>query len=427
MSTIDHRNTYLNDLLGRLDDVVDDLAELSLLGLDHEELDTVLTRTCGLVSQAQGLEFAAIQEAEASGLSARFGNRVLTTHLAKTTHQPVRAIGSDRAMAIWLNDLPQLHSALTRGVLSRSHVTELKAIDSHRVHTFMIRDQNLLVEAAHNFAWTEWKQIVAYWLNAADPDGELTDPTDPKYGMRVRSKTNGDVAVSILMDPLTGEAFLTMHDAEVKKLERNEREQLNDDPNAPVTSQTQKGLHALLRLMVRGWRREDGSYPDFLVNIVMSEKLAENLLARIFGHINPDGSNPLDIDPFELPIAWSDIDGRCETIRGTPYRTSFEPAFRPQGAKTLTRFPIASVYAQRGRLGRAGSAARGATTSTTADVDRKCRRVNVSTVARHRSRGSKPTTSSRTRNKVQPTSTTALCAAAPTTKPKATASGGSRR
>ncbi|MFT7476081.1 MAG: hypothetical protein ACI81L_003029 [Verrucomicrobiales bacterium] len=318
MSTVDHRNTYLNDLLGRLDDVVDDLAELSLLGLDHEELDTVLTRTCDLVSQAQGLEFAAIQEAEGSGLSARFGNRVLTTHLAKTTHQPVRAIGSDRAMAIWLNDLPLLHGALTGGVLSRSHVAELKTIDSHRTHAFMIRDQNLLVEAAHNFEWTEWKQIVAYWLNAADPDGELTDPTDPKYGMRVRSKTNGDVAVSILMDPLTGEAFLTMHDAEVKKLERNEREQLNDDPNAPVTSQTQKNLHALLRLMVRGWRREDGSYPDFLVNIVMSEKLAEDLLARMFGHINPDGSNPLNIDPFELPIAWDDIDGRCETIRGTP-------------------------------------------------------------------------------------------------------------
>lgn len=26
----------------------------------------------------------------------------------------------------------------------------------------------------------------------------------------------------------------------------------------------------------------------------------------------------MDINPFELPIAWDDIEGRCETIRGTP-------------------------------------------------------------------------------------------------------------
>ena len=50
----------------------------------------------------------------------------------------------------------------------------------------------------------------------------------------------------------------------------------------------------------------------------MSEKVASDLLARTYGHIDPNGDNPLDIDPFELPIAWDDIDGRCETIRGTP-------------------------------------------------------------------------------------------------------------
>ena len=89
------------------------------------------------------------------------------------------------------------------------------------------------------------------------------------------------------MDPITGEAFLTMHEAEVKKLEHNERERLNEDPNSPVTSNVQKNLDALLRLLARGWRREDGSYPDFLVNIVMSEKVAEDLLARTFGHDRP--------------------------------------------------------------------------------------------------------------------------------------------
>ena len=136
--------------------------------------------------------------------------------------------------------------------------------------------------------------------------------------MSVRTKANGDVHVSIRMGPITGEAFLTMHDAELKKIETNERQALNEDPNTPVTSAPTKNLDALLRLMARGWRRKDGSYPDFLVNIVMSERVAEDLLARAYGHVDPDGANPLDIDPFEVPIAWDDIDARCETIRGTP-------------------------------------------------------------------------------------------------------------
>ena len=315
---IDHQSDYVDDLLARSQAVQAELAELSLSSLPIELLNDVVVYQTRMVSQACGLQMAAIQEAERSAMSVRFGNRILTTHLAKETHQPTQTLGSARSTAIWLNDFPQLHTALTAGDISLAHITELKKIDSHRVHHLLIRDQQMLADAALEFVWTDWVGVVAYWLNAADPDGELTDPSDPKYGMRVRTKANGDVHVAILMDPVTGEAFLTMHDAELKKVETNERQTLKEDPNAPVTSAPQKNLDAMLRLMVRGWRRKDGSYPDFLVNIVMSEHVAEDLLARNYGHLDPDGDNPLNIDRFELPISWDDIDGRCETIRGTP-------------------------------------------------------------------------------------------------------------
>jgi hypothetical protein len=325
VSNIGHQSNYLTELLGRLDDVVTDFDELSLLGLSLDELNTVLLRLTRLSAQSQGLQFGAIQEAEAAAMSVAFGSRVLTTHLAKTTHLPAKAVGADRAVAMWLNDFTLFHGAMVDGFFGRSHVLELKALDNVRIHSLLLRDQQMLVDAADKFAWPEWKQIVAYWLNAADPDGELSDPSDPKLGMRVRTRANGNVVVTIEMDPITGEAFLTMHDAEVKKLERNERERLNEDPNSPVTSNVRKNLHALLRLMVRGWRREDGSYPDFLVNIVMSEKVAEDLLARTFGHDRPTHGWDVWAPRAETPlasaargIAWDDLDGRCETIRGTP-------------------------------------------------------------------------------------------------------------
>jgi len=323
--SIETHDDYVTGLLERLHTDVVDAAELSLLGLDLDQLNRWLIAMTRLVSQAQGLQAAAMQEADAAGLSAAFGSRVLTTHLVKETNGPVQAVGADRSLALWLRDFPVFHRAMIDGTFTRSHVVALKDIDSVNVHGFLQRDQHMLVDGARDFDWVEWNKLVAYWLNAANPDGTLSDPTDPKYGMTIRTRANGDVAVSILMDPITGEAFLTMHDAEVEKLSRAERE----DPNCVPESLRHKNLTALMKLLIRGWRRADGSEPTPLVNIVMSQKVAEDLLARTFGHQSPPhgwdvsasmAETPFasGVDPFELPISWDDIDGRCETIRGTP-------------------------------------------------------------------------------------------------------------
>ena len=63
----------------------------------------------------------------------------------------------------------------------------------------------------------------------------------------------------------------------------------------------------MLRLITRGAARADGSQPDPLIHIVMSQKVAEAALERFaFG-----ADVPVETDPF-------DIDGRCELIDGTP-------------------------------------------------------------------------------------------------------------
>ena len=92
MSVIDHQSDYVDQLLARLDGVVSDLAELSLTSLPIEQLNRLLLRECELVSQAQGLQMAAIQEAENAAMSVRYGNRILTTHLAMHTHQPANCL-----------------------------------------------------------------------------------------------------------------------------------------------------------------------------------------------------------------------------------------------------------------------------------------------------------------------------------------------
>ncbi len=172
----------MDEVLGRLDAVIADVDGLPLSCLDVEQLNQVLVRTVGLVSQAQGLQFAVMQEAEAAGLPAQFGSRILTTHLAKTTGGNAKVLGADRSLSVWLRDFPVFQQAMIDGTFTRAHVNELKRIDSPRVHGLLVRDQQMLVDAAQEFVWPEWAGVVGYWLNAADPDGELNDPSDPAYG-----------------------------------------------------------------------------------------------------------------------------------------------------------------------------------------------------------------------------------------------------
>ena len=79
MLSSDHQTEYVGDVLGRLDAAISDVAELGLTSLPVDELNRVVLRTCTLVSQAQGLQAAALDEAECAAMSAHYGNCLLYT------------------------------------------------------------------------------------------------------------------------------------------------------------------------------------------------------------------------------------------------------------------------------------------------------------------------------------------------------------
>ncbi|RZV45987.1 MAG: HNH endonuclease [Acidimicrobiales bacterium] len=313
MATVEQGNRVAA-AFANLHAALDQVAQLSLTFLPVDQLNTAVVETMRVAARIDGMKAVALSEADAAGLAGRHGERSLTTHVARETRGCPKAIGPDRTMGLWLRDFPKLADALCAGTITRQHVVELKGIDNKRVHGLMVRDQHLFLQFAQDLQWAEWGQAIGYWLNAADPDGEDTDPSNPKYGLTTREWKNGDVTVTMRLDPVSGEAFLTMCDHETQKRRRAEA----DSPDGVRTPLKKLQLQAMMRLLVRGFQREDGSTPVPLVNLVMSEKLAEDLLARVTGCESPSAESPLDINPFELPIAWDDIDGRCETIRGTP-------------------------------------------------------------------------------------------------------------
>ncbi|MGI9606997.1 MAG: hypothetical protein ACR2P0_12735, partial [Acidimicrobiales bacterium] len=205
--------------MDRLHAALDEVAGLDPAFLPIDDLNTFAIETLRAETRLQGIKAGALAEAEAAALSVRCGReRSLTSHLAKQLRLNPRNVGPDRTFAIWLRDFHPLGDALTAGTVSRHHLAELKAVDNTRIHGLMVRDQHLFIEWAEKLQWADWSFALGYWLNAADPDGEDTDPANPKYGMSCRTLKNGDVTVSMHMDPVTGDAFLTMHDREAEKL-----------------------------------------------------------------------------------------------------------------------------------------------------------------------------------------------------------------
>ncbi|MGI9606208.1 MAG: HNH endonuclease [Acidimicrobiales bacterium] len=300
-----------------LDLSTDAIAQISLLGLRPDELEAWLCDAIRVRERLSGVISEAISHAERSGLAAHNRTRSLTTHLASVTGGNPRSIGSDRALALWLDHFLDFGAAWAAGELTRSHLIELRKIDNPRTRPNLVRDQQVHIDNAQQLSFPEWIMSLDYWLLHADPDGTPDKENNrTRYGVRVRRHRDGSSTTTMDLDPLDSEAFEKMLDHEAAKIRQAESEaETNDSERLPIA---QRNTLALLRLMARGFKRTDGSFPDPLIHIVMSEQVAEDVAARVIDAIDPATGRIAEFDPFERPLDWTDIDKRCETIRGTP-------------------------------------------------------------------------------------------------------------
>ncbi len=285
------------------------MAAASLTCLDGDDLETFTVQVLRVREKAAALAAKAVAECDRIGLARRQRSIASTTaFFAAHTHGPTASIAPARVNGLWLIDFPHIADAWAKGLLTEDHVRELRKADNPRVHQLMIRDQQLHIDAAKSLEFKSWLNHLAYWLLAADPDGSLPTERERAYGVRFRTDRTGDVHITGVLDPLAGEALLTMVEHEAASIRRGE---LQDDVS-PIDQSTMKQRNslALLRLCKRGFQQADGGWPAPLVNIVMSPRVAQDLISRVL-----DGDTH---DPFHLPLDHGDIDARCETIRGTP-------------------------------------------------------------------------------------------------------------
>lgn len=148
--------------------------------------------------------------------------------------------------------------------------------------------------------------VCSYWLIANDPDGAEPKEQVSKVGLVYRTKVDGSMEGKFHFDQLMATAFEAALGAEVQK-------QYRCDAGSDTKRPTRRlNADALLHLMSKGAARADGTFLTPLINIVMSQKVAEDTIVRL-------------AEPSEepLPVSFSDLDERCELIDGTPIHPHF--------------------------------------------------------------------------------------------------------
>lgn len=284
---------------------VDELASRPVTGTARS-LATHAAELHRLASRLEALELRYLAAADAAALGGvdPFGSGAAsaTHHVAITcndSHRSVRTLGRTGR---WLADFPDFATAAADGHLHARHLRELKALDNPRTHHQLVDAQPTLVDAATTCDWPDFVQVCGYWLLNADPDGAAPDADDPGRHDHVhyRRHRDGTVTGRFRFHALAGQAFTTALDAQDQRCFRN------DSVAGTHRAASRRRADALLTLVATGHAADGRHRITPLVNIVMSEAVAENTLARLADpsvpRIHLDGST----------------DHRSELIDGTP-------------------------------------------------------------------------------------------------------------
>lgn len=303
-------------LLQRVQGDLQALANRGLSFRDSDELTAVVVAAPRLRAQIDSLAATSTAEMERWCLAKDAGYRTVEQLVGDRTGADPAQTRADLRLGRWLDDFDQLATALASGQITTDHVEYLRrTIHNPRTRQQLIDDQARFIQWAHDYDFADYQAACLYWKNLTDTDG--AEPKDQIASTYLRARKRGDGCVKIdgLLDPLMGDAFMTMFEHESQKLFRADQD--NDETLGAFNEHDlrgagRRGARAALALMIRGFARKDGTFPVPLINVVASEAVIEEVIKRI--------DEPTD-EP--LPLAFDAIDKRCELIDGTPLHPNY--------------------------------------------------------------------------------------------------------
>lgn len=272
---------------------------------DPNVLGDALCELAGLTSELDSLRLALVAQAEANGVPESIDVRTIGQYVAARTNSSTKGTNHDSKLARWLRDYPVFAQALERRDMTLEHLHYLRTkLDNARTASKLKGDQQFFADLARDTGFTQFKKACEYWLVMIDPDGE--EPVDQldTAGVTITTGAGGRVRIVIEADAVTGSSIVRMIEHDTKAL------RTDDLANGVDRTTRHRRLAAVFGLFERGFRKDDGTHPIPLFNIVMSQSVAE----WAQNWLDSNGSHSSDV----VPVHPLDVDGRCELIDGQP-------------------------------------------------------------------------------------------------------------
>ena len=278
-------STSPSSTLAAVAEAVDRAAGASLSGRSDNALLADLALVQQLRNQLDAMAGDIARAAELGPVQ-RSGSRKADIWVgANTSEQPAR-VRADLRRSKWLLDFAEFAVAHTDGLLSAAHVDELRKADRAETHLSLLNDQSDLVKAAQTCTFTDFKVVVQYWINAADPDGRLVDEQERSNEVNLRRFSDGTVSLNARLDAVLG---TQLYEAIVNRADRI-AEQLDTPQSLEMAHRygnvRKRRAHTLAQLVSDGHHAGSTDAAP-LLNIVMSELVRDDLVAGRTPHLDP--------------------------------------------------------------------------------------------------------------------------------------------
>lgn len=219
------------------------------------------------MSRLQAVVTAATTAFDASQAWSADGAKNVTAWISTTCHLPKADVRRGVRLGRALKQLPQFEAAWLAGDVNGAHVDAVAAVRRPKTEELLRRDEAMLVDQARSLRFDDFRRVVAYWNQLADPDGtdRSAELQRGRRGVHLVESFDGMWLGQITLDPISG----TIVGKELARLERHlfehdwavARDRLGRDPTVEDLARTsgQRRADALVEMAARSRSTPDSA------------------------------------------------------------------------------------------------------------------------------------------------------------------------
>ena len=204
-------------LMDRLHDELDRALEVDARTLTDDEVLEAVADVYRAEARTAALKARLVAELDGRHVYAAAGAQTAAAWIRHRCHVPGGAARNDVSVARSLRHLPATASKLADGDIGEAQASRIARHHGNpRTETAVERDDSLLASHAATLPWSQFKTVMAYWVQRADPDGTDADAEARRARRHFRlSRTfDGAWVPDGLLDPVDG----TIVDTELRRL-----------------------------------------------------------------------------------------------------------------------------------------------------------------------------------------------------------------